>query len=121
MKIISRSISETSKASEVAKIRANKLAREQIISELPAELDENKFNDLVQKNSLNERLVNYIKGAYPNNILDENMKIRDLTRIQNILIEIKYGKILTTSNVREKFGSIKNSVKKQVEELPNGL
>ena len=103
-------ISETTKAGKLAKIGATDLTREQILSELPAELNEDKLNDLLKTRVSGEKIANFIKTAYPENKLNENLSTRDLERLQAVLTQIEYGKVATVANVKEKFGSFLNKV-----------
>lgn len=104
-------ISETTKAGQLAKTGATDLTREQILSELPAELNEDKLNDLLKTRASGEKIANFIKTAYPDNKLNENLSTRDLERLQAVLTQIEYGKVSTVANVKEKFGSFLNKVK----------
>ncbi|MDU0406866.1 hypothetical protein ML8HA_02698 [Lactococcus lactis] len=101
-------ISETTKAGKLAKTGATDLTREQILSELPAELNEDKLNDLLKTRVSGEKIANFIKTAYPENKLNENLSTRDLERLQAVLTQIEYGKVATVANVKEKFGSFLN-------------
>lgn len=103
-------ISETTKAGQLAKTGATDLTREQILSELPAELNEDKLNDLLKTRASGEKIANFIKTAYPDNKLNENLSTRDLERLQAVLTQIEYGKVATVANVKEKFGSFLNKV-----------
>lgn len=103
-------ISETTKAGQLAKTGATDLTREQILSELPAELNEDKLNDLLKTRTSGEKIANFIKTAYPDNKLNENLSTRDLERLQAVLTQIEYGKVATVANVKEKFGSFLNKV-----------
>ena len=103
-------ISETTKAEQLAKTGATDLTREQILSELPAELNEDKLNDLLKTRASGEKIANFIKTAYPDNKLNENLSTRDLERLQAVLTQIEYGKVATVANVKEKFGSFLNKV-----------
>lgn len=103
-------ISETTKAGQLAKTGATDLTREQILSELPAELNEDKLNDLLKTRASGEKIANFIKTAYPDNKLNENFSTRDLERLQAVLTQIEYGKVATVANVKEKFGSFLNKV-----------
>ena len=103
-------ISETTKAGQLAKTGATDLTREQILSELSAELNEDKLNDLLKTRASGEKIANFIKTAYPDNKLNENLSTRDLERLQAVLTQIEYGKVATVANVKEKFGSFLNKV-----------
>lgn len=103
-------ISETTKAGKLAKIGATDLAREQILSELPAELNEDKLNDLLKTRASGEKIANFIKTAYPENKLNKDLLLRDLKQLQVVLTNIEYGKVATVANVKEKFGSFLNKV-----------
>ncbi|MDU2186388.1 MAG: hypothetical protein E7E27_11440 [Lactococcus lactis] len=103
-------ISETTKAGKLAKIGATDLAREQILSELPAELNEDKLNDLLKTRASGEKIANFIKTAYPENKLNKDLLLRDLKQLQVVLTKIEYGKVATVANAKEKFGSFLNKV-----------
>ena len=103
-------ISETTKAGELAKIGATDLTREQILSELPAELNEDRLNDLLKTRASGEKIANFIKTAYPENKLNKDLLLRDLKQLQVVLTKIEYGKVATVANVKEKFGSFLNKV-----------
>lgn len=85
-------ISEATKAEQKAKSEAAKLTREQLLSELPAELIIKKLDSLVKTKKSGEKVANIIKLAYPDNKLNENLVTRDLERIQVILTQIGYIK-----------------------------
>ena len=103
-------ISETTKAGELAKIGATDLTREQILSELPAELNEDRLNDLLKTRASGEKIANFIKTAYPENKLNKDLSLRDLKQLQVVLTKIEYGKVATVANVKENFGSFLNKV-----------
>lgn len=103
-------ISETTKAGKLAKIGATDLTREQILSELPAELNEDRLNDLLKTRASGEKIANFIKTAYPENKLNKDLSLRDLKQLQVVLTKIEYGKVATVANVKEKFGSFLNKV-----------
>lgn len=112
-------ISETTKAGKLAKTGAASLTRERILSELPAELNESKLNDLLKTRASGEKIANLIKTAYPDNKLNDNLSTHDLEILQAALTKIEYGKVATVANAKEtvanakeKFGSFVNKVKR---------
>ena len=109
-KVISQ-INETARASAQAKSESGTLTREQLLSELPVEINEDKLNSLLRTRTSGDKIRDYIKRAYPSNKLDETLENRKLEVLQHILNEIDYNKLATTANAKEKFGLLIDKVK----------
>lgn len=103
-------ISETTKAGELAKIVQIDLTSRANLSELPAELNEDRLNDLLKTRASGEQDCNFIKTVYPENKLNKDLLLRDLLQLQVVLTNIEYGKVATVANVKENFGSFLNKV-----------
>jgi hypothetical protein len=110
-------VRETTMAGNQAKNEVTDYTREQILSELPSELDFEKLDDLLTTRASGDKIATYIKAAYqPDNKLNESLSTRDLERLQVLLNEIEYGKVATKANAKQTFGSLLNKLNDQIEE-----
>ncbi|WP_338208187.1 hypothetical protein [Lactiplantibacillus paraxiangfangensis] len=75
--------------------------REQLISEIPVQIDREKLHDLVQSHTFGNEIETQILGLYDDeDNLQANLSVRSLSMLLNRLNSIEYTKAVTMANTK---------------------